>query len=55
MEKEFWEDGESWIGDQLEKQHMVMATWKGDENMIEVLLFAHLQEGASKPAFAYRL
>ena len=44
--KEFWEDGDSWIGDQLEKHHIRRRAWEGAISMIRVLLFAHLQEEA---------
>lgn len=43
--KEFWEDGDSWIGDRLNTISGGRA-WEGAISMIRVLLFAHLQEEA---------
>ena len=42
--KEFWEDGDSWIGDQLENTISGGRTWEGAISMIRVLLFAHLKK-----------
>ena len=46
--KEFWEDGDSWIGDQLEKRHIRRESREGAISMIRVLLFANLQEEAGR-------